>query len=454
LPDLPALSNPNFSEVFGRKIEICEQTFTFSGGASEKVAIGMKTQALTEIMNLVRRSRSPIPDSVVAMIFRMVEKNILRPISFDGRLLWSTDSPQIVDPAWPHLSLVYEVLKAVADVMPTYTSFAPPFFQALRLPGDTPDANERAAIVGFFGALFRNGKHLRQQVVEIYESALIDYSATHNRSPFFAWTALEILGYIAEHTVPLLPCSDRAFTRAVLPLLGDGYLPIYVAAVEHLFAFFLEDRPSYSVPALKRLVTVFPHRNVRLQRALLGLIEVAVERRPKGNQDLVVPIARVIIAAGESQNESLAQAALKMWGRPGIERLLSDQRPIVLPLLVPSLSRVMVGHWSPSVRGTAKSCLASFQQRESKLVRECILEQSASMGSGGATPPEARKWLMLTKAAYGNDQQINVSATVQRILALFKEDRHSFEMTGGVIPLLPPPRANSERMKVIVPRVV
>jgi serine/threonine-protein phosphatase 2A regulatory subunit B' len=421
-PPLPPISHPDFHFSFERKMAICHQIFLFSDDQSEKTPIEIKTQTLNEVLDFVSRSNS-LSEPILSLLFTMIEKHLIRFISFDQTMLYVWDRPCIVEPAWPHLSIVYQILTRLARVFPSHSYFSSVLFRKLLIPSGSPDPNERTAIRDFFAALFENAKHLRKPLILLYESVLIDYYQSREYSPFLICTILSVMFYIAEHTLPLLPCSYRAFVRCVLPLLGDRDLTVFAPIVEKFFAFFFEDRPKLGVAALSVIVAIFPRGNSRKQLHLLALMAIVLEHPQRGLDDLVIPFCRLLAQASGSQNETVVQAALKMWGKSGVERLLDEHKKDVFPLLIPVLARVMTNHWSSAVRQSAKETLASFQKRMGKIVRDCMLETSVPT-TMGTQPAMMKNWVIIAKSAYSNYSEINVQQTIQVIMETFKKDEH------------------------------
>jgi hypothetical protein len=379
----------------------------------------------------------------------MIEANIIRSITFNKSILFFCDFPQIVEPAWPHLSLVYQILTKLAQTIPSHDYFSPALFRKLLIPSASPDSNERKAICDFFAALFRTSKHLRQPLITLYESVLIDYCQAHEHSPFLICTILSVLFYVIEQTVPLLVCADRAFVRGVLPLLRDRDLTVFGPAVERLVTFFVEDRPSHAAAALAAVVEVFPTGNTQKQLQMLDLIGATLDSPSKAAQELAIPVARTIARAGESQNESVAETALRMWGKAGVDRLIGEQRRLVLPFVVPSIARVVGEHWSFRVRQAAKAAFAMFQKRDAKLVRQISLESGSR--SDAAQPLVMKQWVAVAKSAYGNDARINLGGAVREIAEKFR-DVDNWELHKATI--LGMAHADSERSRMIaVPRV-
>jgi hypothetical protein len=279
----------------------------------------------------------------------------------------------------------------------------------------------RTAICAFFAALLRTAKHLREPLIGLYESVLTDYRYSREYSPFLVCTVLSVMWHLADHTVPLLSCSSRAFVNAVLPLLGDEDFTVFSPMLERIFTIFFEDSRAIGVPTLSTIVSIFPLGNSRKQLSLLGLLAIVLEQPLRAREDLVLSVTRLLVQASGSQNEFVAQAALKLLGQRGVGCLLDDCQTAVFPLVIREIARVITDHWSPFVRQSARVVLASFQKRSGQFVRECMLETSASMPVG-RQPTTMELWRMIAKWASESYPDINITQQVQSITDTFRKD--------------------------------
>jgi hypothetical protein len=392
--------------IFEAKIVLCLRTFQFSDDNKEKQGIDLKTATLTELCRLVDRSR--LPRNVIQRLFDMIEMNIFRPLSFDERILLQVDAPYLVDSAWPHLALIYDILTRLVSENSLPDSFFIPFFHKLLIPSSSPDSNERIAICNFIVAVVQRASHLRRSLIEIYEQALIDYRVHHCHSPFLVNTALAILLEIGECP------SAQTMCHCILPLLAEENITVYANVMRSMLTRFMASRATHGVLVLDSLLKVFPIWNVSKQMYFLSLITAVLDQPISSSATLAAHLARTLILAGESQNEGVAQGGLRLWWNASVERLISDYLDFILPFVIPSLTKVMENHWSRTIRLCAKSALGLFQRRDKSIAQESV------NGSGPA--PALQKWILVTKAAHHNENMINLRDAVQQIFVAFKQD--------------------------------
>jgi hypothetical protein len=141
----------------------------------------------------------------------------------------------------------------------------------------------------------------------------------------------------------------------------------------------------------------------------------------------VIRLTRTLIFAGESENETVAQAALRLWWHNGVGHFTQDYRPVIVPFVVPSLTMLMESHWSRAVRQCAKSSILLFQRRDVAAFQECVLDSASA-----PQLPALQHWITIAKVAQQNDGTINRRKILQAIFAEFKPE------TGAK-----PPRAKS-----------
>jgi hypothetical protein len=426
LPELPAPTDSKFQPLFEQKVRICENLYDFVGDARERTAIDNKTKTMNEIRCWVGRLERPH----VNLTFRMVEKNIVRHIPEIYRLFTAfLDLPSYVEPAWPHVSIAYSILNRLAAISPALPQFCRTFYRKLLVPSDTPDANERSAIVQFYVSLLTANPTLREDVASFLEGALLDYRTRLGQSPYRAVTILQILHFVIEQTLPLLPIASRIFAYAIIPMFADPYLLLFHSEMEKLLDFFLEDNPSYSVLVIRVLVNQFPILKAKKMVIVLGVMQRIVWHLPSRQlQQWALPVTRTLARALESFSEPVAHVSLAFWSRAEGARVLKKHKKVVLPVIIPVVYAAAAGHWSPAVRTAAQACLSVFQKHDSRLVQEIVRGGTTKVTS--ADPPQWKHWALIAKSAQQLYTDINLSDKLAEITAGFKPGTPAGTATG------------------------
>jgi hypothetical protein len=417
LPELPAPTDSKFRSLLEQKIRVCEMRYDFIGDdPRQQRAIDNKTKTMNEIRGLVGR----LEPSGVNLTFRMVEKNIVRHIPEIYRLFAAfQDLPSYVEPCWPHVSIAYSILNRLATISPPLPQFCPTFYWQLLVPSDTPDANERSAIVQFYISLVTANPTLREDIASFLEGALIDYRSRVGQSPYRAVTILQVLHFVIEQTLPLLPIAARIFARAIVPMLADHYLLLFHGEMEKFVDFFLEDNPSYSVLVIRVLVNQFPILKVKKMVVVLGVMQRVVWHLPSRQlQQWALPVTSTLARALQSISEPVGQASIAFWSRAEGARLLKNHKNVVLPVIIPVVHAAMTGHWSPTVRTAAQACLSDFQKHDSRLVQEIV--RAGAPNATTEDSPQFRQWTLIAKSAQQRYGDINLNDKLAEITAGFK----------------------------------
>ncbi|KAD3641134.1 hypothetical protein E3N88_30358 [Mikania micrantha] len=122
---LPSLKDAPSSEkqnLFIRKLTLCSVVFDFTDPTKNLKEKEIKQQTLGELVDYVSSANGKFQETVMQEIVKMVSVNIFRrltPQPRDNKVLETFDGEEeepCMDPAWPHLHLVYEfILRFVAS---------------------------------------------------------------------------------------------------------------------------------------------------------------------------------------------------------------------------------------------------------------------------------------------------------------------------------------------------
>ncbi|XP_042448954.1 serine/threonine protein phosphatase 2A 57 kDa regulatory subunit B' beta isoform-like [Zingiber officinale] len=111
--DVPVLE---LQALFLRKLQICSVLFDFSDTLKSAHEKEVKRQTLSELVDFVQSRSSRLNEQVQEELVCTVDVNIFRslpPASHENTGVEPTDPEEedpYLDPAWPHLQLVYELL--------------------------------------------------------------------------------------------------------------------------------------------------------------------------------------------------------------------------------------------------------------------------------------------------------------------------------------------------------
>lgn len=116
LERLPAFKEvpPNArTDLFIRKIKQCCVLFDFTDPQADLQSKDIKQQALSQCVEYLHASREHFNEPVYVAIFNMVSINLFRPLpphlNPSGALYDPEEDEPILEAAWPHIQIVYEL---------------------------------------------------------------------------------------------------------------------------------------------------------------------------------------------------------------------------------------------------------------------------------------------------------------------------------------------------------
>jgi hypothetical protein len=166
---LPPVGAPGFGAAFAGKMQIVDAECFFDDPSADIRAKGVKWETLHELLDFADRS-SDLPPGDLDIFVQTICKPIFRPMG-TGPLL--DDGIAVLEPAWTHYSLHYQIMDALIQNVPSLRTRA----LAWRLSRclDRPDLAERTALAGLLQSLWRGQRHLCEPIAKMVCNTLVDY---------------------------------------------------------------------------------------------------------------------------------------------------------------------------------------------------------------------------------------------------------------------------------------
>jgi hypothetical protein len=223
---------------------------------------------------------------------------------------------------------------------------------------------------------------------------------------------LQLAVHIIDETSPLVPGSTRVFVKAIVPLIGNAYLPLFNDSITTIVNCFLEDNNASALPVILVVIGHFSMGSVASQKCMVGHLGTALgQAPPKALAPYATRLAKILAAACESPAEPVAQAALALWSRNGAIKLLSEFKRIVVPIVVVPIARCMAAHWSVAVQETARHALHSIERQDIRTVQNC-LKPGAAVDQQIAA---AQTWMAIAHTAATGDPTVSIPMKVGEI---------------------------------------
>lgn len=386
LPSLKDAPNSEKQNLFIRKLNLCCVVFDFTDPTKNLKEKEIKKQTLMELVDYISTANGKFSETVMQEIVKMVSVNIFRrltPQPRDNKMLETFDGEEeepCMDPAWPHLHLVYEfVLRFVASPE-TDAKLAKRYIDhgfILRWLDlfDSEDPREREylkfVLHRMYGKFMVHRPFIRKAINNIFFRFIFE-TEKHNGIA----ELLEILGSIINgFALPLKEEHKLFLVRALIPLHKPKCIPMYHQQLSYCITQFVEKDCKLADTVIRGLLKYWPITNSSKEVMFLSELEEVLEAtQPPEFQRCMVPLFRQISHCLSSSHFQVAERALFLWNNDHIENLIKQNRKVILPIIFPALESNTKSHWNQAVRSLTANVRKIFSDADPELFEECLLK--------------------------------------------------------------------------------
>ena len=419
LPELPLIDSPSFPAIFDDKIDACSKICSFADEKCEQVSIDRKTTHLTEIHRLFLGSSpqsSRLTDEQFEAIYNMCMKNIVRRFPNLGPMAFiNVDVAPLTEPAWPHLSIVYNILMKVLYEFPDASFFTIKTGTRLLRAGASGDSRERQQISTFLSKFMLFRYEFLEPMIEKFSSKIQAYIEGLS-TPFIISTIINAFIDLVNESNDIEPSYTKFFRNRIVPLLADRYFSFFDQSLVKLIDFFIEDdqRNAYYVVTL--ILKKWPQTSLNKQTTFLSILMRSIPKMtPREIQPMIPKIFSLLAQSSDSECMKVAETAFSMWTTIGFERIINDNIKLILKVFTPHIMNARHNHWSPSVRSNANFAISVLMKRDSK-----FMHAVTSQGQNSETDydnEQLRTWVVIARSASQTDESLNLSKKLNEISA-------------------------------------
>ncbi|KAG8374207.1 hypothetical protein BUALT_Bualt11G0107000 [Buddleja alternifolia] len=391
-PPLGTIENlPMFRDVvvlerqslFLRKVKICCFQFDFSDTLKMVREKEIKRQTLVELVDFIQSGSTKITESNQEELIRMISLNIFRclpPASHENtaseKVEAEEDDPYL-EPSWPHLQLVYELLLRYVVSSDTDTKVAKRYIDnafVLRLLDlfDSEDPREReylkTILHRIYGKFMVHRPFIRKAINNIFYRFIYE-TGKHSG----IGELLEILGSIINgFALPMKEEHKVFLVRALIPLHKPKPIAIYHQQLSYCITQFVEKDYKLADTVIRGLLKYWPVTNSQKEVLFLGELEEVLDATQAVEfQHCVVPLFRQIARCLNSSHFQVAERALFLWNNEHIFGLIAQNRNVILPIIFEALEKNIQSHWNRAVHGLTVNVRKMFLELDGDLFEEC-----------------------------------------------------------------------------------
>ncbi|CAI9758543.1 unnamed protein product [Fraxinus pennsylvanica] len=386
LPSFRDVSNADKQSLFIKKLHLCCTVFDFTDPTKNLKEKEIKRQTLVELVDYVTSANGKFTEAVMQEIVRMVSINLFRTLSTqprENKVLETFDVEEeepLMDPAWPHLQIVYEFLLRFVASPETDAKLAKRYIDhsfVLRVLDlfDSEDPREReylkTVLHRIYGKFMVHRPFIRKSINYIFYRFIFE-TEKHNGIA----ELLEILGSIINgFALPLKEEHKLFLLRALIPLHKPKCIPMYHQQLSYCITQFVEKDCKLADTVMRGLLKYWPITNSSKEVMFLGELEEVLEAtQPPEFQRCMVPLFRQIGRCLSSSHFQVAERALFLWNNDHIENLIKQNRKVILPIIFPALERNATNHWNQAVRSLTLNVRKIFSDVDTELFEECLLK--------------------------------------------------------------------------------
>ncbi|XP_048438524.1 serine/threonine protein phosphatase 2A 57 kDa regulatory subunit B' kappa isoform-like [Pyrus x bretschneideri] len=403
---------PEKMNLFVSKVSLCCVTFDFTDPSKNSIEKDVKRQTLLELVDFVATGSMRFSEPAILATCRMCAINLFRvfPPNYrshsNGGAGENDDDEPMFDPAWPHLQIVYELLlKFVtsscldAKVAKKYVDHS--FILRLLELFDSDDPRERDCLKTIlhriYGKFMVHRPFIRKAINNIFYRFLFE-TDRHNGIA----ELLEIFGSIISGFALPLKEEHRVFLwRVLIPLHKPKNLGSYFQQLSYCVTQFIEKEPKLASVVIKGLLKYWPITGSQKEVMFLGELEEILESVNMVEfQKIMAPLFCRIACCINSSHFQVAERALFFWNNDNIVNLITDNRQVILPIILPALERNSQNHWNQAVLNLTLNVRKMFVEMDDQLFISShahYMEEEAKQGSTAKKRKEA--WEQLENAA-------------------------------------------------------
>ncbi|KAL4401931.1 serine/threonine-protein phosphatase 2A 56 kDa regulatory subunit delta isoform [Malassezia pachydermatis] len=375
LEALPPFSDVMPSErtsLFVKKLRQCSVVFDFTDASLELPGKQIKAQALQEMLEYITTQRGTITEPIYPEMVNMFASNLFRTIPPPSSSLGEAFDPEEDEPvlelAWPHLQLVYELFLRFVESSDLNTSVAKKFIDhsfVLHLLDlfDSEDPRERDFLKTTLHRIYGKFLNLRAFIRRSINNVFFQFIYETERHNGIA-ELLEILGSIINgFALPLKEEHKVFLSRVLLPLHKVKSLAMYHPQLAYCVVQFIEKDSTLTEEVMLGLLRFWPKTNSQKEVMFLNEIEEVLDViEPTDFVKIQVPFFQQLARCVESQHFQVAERALYFWNNEYIVNLMGDNIQVILPIVFGSLYETSKTHWNPTIHTLVYNALKLFME--------------------------------------------------------------------------------------------
>merc|ERR1712216_38233 len=362
--DVPASDRQS---LFRKKLQLCSYVFDFTDPTSHVREKEIKRQTLLELGDYVNQDNTAkFTDKVFDDVMYMLSCNLFRALpprsseqtgNAAGEHFDPEEEEPKLEPAWPHLQIVYEFLlrcvvsnEVDAKIGKKYVDNA--FVLKLLELFDSEDPREtdylKTILHRIYGKFMVHRPFIRKAINNIFFRFIFEFERHNGIAEL-----LEILGSIINgFALPLKDEHKIFLIKCLIPLHKPKCVSIYHQPLSYCVTQFVEKDPKLADIVLKGLLKYWPITNSQKEVLFLGELEEILEFTQSTEfRKVMKTMFTVLGRCLKSSHFQVAERALFLWNNDYVVSMIAQNKETVLPIIFSALESNSRNHWNSAVHG-------------------------------------------------------------------------------------------------------
>ncbi|XP_051121636.1 serine/threonine protein phosphatase 2A 57 kDa regulatory subunit B' beta isoform-like [Andrographis paniculata] len=412
LPMVKDVPLPERHAMFIRKLQVCCISFDFADTMKSVREKEIKRQTLSELVELVHSGSFKMNEIMQEQLINMISINIFRPLppaahETTGAAGGDPEEEEIyMEPAWPHLQIVYELLLRYIVSSDTDIKIAKRYIDhsfVLKMLGifDSEDPREREYLKTVVHRVYARFMIHRPFIRSSINNILCRYMFETERYNGIVELLDIISSVITGLVLPIKEEHKLFLVRVLIPLHKSKGIASFHQQLSCCITQFVEKDYRLADIVIKGVLKYWPLSNCGKEVLFLGEIEEILEATQSPEfQRCMVPLFRQVARCINSPHFQVAERALFMWNNEQIVGLVAENRHVILPIIFSALEHNIQDHWNQAISGLTTNVRRMFLEMDAELFEECQQKHEEKEASAGAV--EERRlstWRRLEEAA-------------------------------------------------------
>eukprot|EP01112_Ceratiomyxa_fruticulosa_P009783 TRINITY_DN2568_c0_g1_i1.p1 TRINITY_DN2568_c0_g1~~TRINITY_DN2568_c0_g1_i1.p1 ORF type:complete len:610 (+),score=92.20 TRINITY_DN2568_c0_g1_i1:345-2174(+) len=381
LPSFREVSPSHRAELFINKLQQCCVLFDFTDPTADLRSKEIKREALLQSVEYIFSNREPFNEIVYGAVFHMVAVNLFRPLpprtNPYGVMYDPEEDEPILEAAWPHIQIVYELFLRFIDSPDFNANLAKNYIEhkfVLQLLDlfDSEDPRERDYLKTTLHRIYGKFLQLRGFIRTCIRDLFCTFVYETGRHNGIA-EILEVLGSIINgYAIPLKDEHRTFLEKVLLPLHKPKSLGLYQSQLTYCVTQFVDKEPRLAKVVFHRLFRMWPVGSSPKEIMFLNEVEEILNVMDDVSfRDVVVMLFKQVALCFKSEHFQVAERALYLWSNDHIVSLVAENVALALPIIYNILYYNSNHHWHKSIRGLSFSSLKLFMEIDPVLYNKC-----------------------------------------------------------------------------------